>query len=193
MPDQFSLGVAAAAQQIRDKALSPVSLVESLLDRIDSLDPALKAWVTIDREDVIRTAQELKQELNEKGPRGSIHGVPVGLKDIFYTEGMLTAAGSKIYADFVPKYDATTVTKIKDAGGIILGKAVTTEFAMADPSPSVNPWNKAHTPGGSSSGSSGRRTSSSKSGPASPMPSGINLTKPPPSLRWRLETRIEAR
>ena len=154
MPDQFSLGVAAAAQKIRDKALSPVSLAESLLDRIDSLDPALKAWVTIDREDVIRTAQGLEKELNEKGPRGSIHGVPVGLKDIFYTQGMLTAAGSKIYADFVPDHDATTVAKIKESGGIILGKAVTTEFAMADPSPTLNPWNKSHTPGGSSSGSS---------------------------------------
>ena len=154
MPEPFSLGVAGAAKDIRDRGLSPVSLAESLLDRIDSLDPALKAWVTIDREDVIRTAQGLEKELNEKGPRGSIHGVPVGLKDIFYTQGMLTAAGSKIYEDFVPDYDATTVAKIKESGGIILGKAVTTEFAMADPSPTLNPWNKSHTPGGSSSGSS---------------------------------------
>ncbi len=154
MPEPFSLGVAGAAKEIRDKGLSPVTLARSLLDRIDALDPALKAWVTIDREEVISTARELEEELTEKGPRGPIHGVPVGLKDIFYTEGMLTAAGSRIYADFVPEYDATTVTKIKEAGGIILGKAVTTEFAMADPSPTLNPWNKAHTPGGSSSGSS---------------------------------------
>ncbi|PKB73723.1 MAG: hypothetical protein BZY75_00300 [SAR202 cluster bacterium Io17-Chloro-G7] len=154
MPEPFSLGVAGAAQEIRDKGLSPVSLVQSLLDRIDALDPALKAWVTIDREEVVSTARGLEDELDEKGPRGPIHGVPVGLKDIFYTEGMLTAAGSKIYANFVPEHDATTVTKIKEAGGIILGKAVTTEFAMADPSPTLNPWNKAHTPGGSSSGSS---------------------------------------
>ena len=154
MPEPFSLGVAGAAKEIRDKGLSPVTLARSLLDRIDALDPALKAWVTIDREEVISTARELEEELTEKGPRGPIHGVPVGLKDIFYTEGMLTAAGSRIYADFMPEYDATTVTKIKEAGGIILGKAVTTEFAMADPSPTLNPWNKAHTPGGSSSGSS---------------------------------------
>ena len=154
MPEPFNLGVAGAAQKIRDKGLSPISLAQSLLDRIDALDPALNAWVTIDREEVLTTARGLEEELTEKGPRGPIHGVPVGLKDIFYTEGMLTAAGSRIYADFVPKYDATTVTKIKEAGGIILGKAVTTEFAMADPSPTLNPWNKAHTPGGSSSGSS---------------------------------------
>ncbi len=154
MPEPFVLGVVGAAQEIRDKGLSPVSLAQSLLDRIDDLDPALKAWVTIDREEVISTARGLEEELDEKGPRGPIHGVPVGLKDIFYTEGMLTAAGSKIYENFVPEHDATTVTKIKEAGGIILGKAVTTEFAMGDPSPTLNPWNKAHTPGGSSSGSS---------------------------------------
>ena len=154
MPEPFSLGVAGAAKQIRERDISPVYLAQSLLDRIDSADPELHAWVTIDREEVISTARELEDELAEKGPRGPIHGVPVGLKDIFYTEGMLTAAGSRIYADFVPNYDATTVTKIKEAGGIILGKAVTTEFAMADPSPTLNPWNKAHTPGGSSSGSS---------------------------------------
>ena len=154
MPDPFDLGVAGAAQEIRDKVLSPVSLAESLLERIDSLDPALKAWVTIDRQEVISTARGLEVELNEKGPRGPLHGVPVGLKDIFYTQGMLTAAGSRIYSDFVPNYDATTVSKIKEAGGIILGKTVTTEFALADPPPTINPWNKAHTPGGSSAGSS---------------------------------------
>ena len=78
---------------------------------------------------------------------GLIHGVPVGLKDIFYTEGMLTACGSKVYADFVPEFDATSVAKIKAAGGIILGKAVTTEFATSDPSPTRNPWNLEHTSG----------------------------------------------
>ncbi len=78
----------------------------------------------------------------------------MGLKDIFYTEGMLTACGSKVNAGFVPEFDATSVAKIKAAGGIILGKAVTTEFASSDPSPTRNPWNLEHTPGGSSSGSS---------------------------------------
>ena len=82
-----------------------------------------------------------------------IHGAPIGLKDIFYTQGMKTTACSRIYADFVPSYDATSVAKIKASGGIVLGKAVTTEFATSDPSPTRNPWNPAHTPGGSSSGS----------------------------------------
>ena len=154
MPEPFSLTVAEAAQQIRQGQLSPVTLAQSLLDRIDALDPELKAWVTIDREEVLNAARQRELDLQEKGPRGPIHGVPVGVKDIFYTKGMKTAAGSKIYADFVPSYDATSVSRIKEAGGIILGKAVTTEFAMADPSPTLNPWDRGHTPGGSSSGSS---------------------------------------
>ena len=134
--------------------LSPVDLVESLLARIDALDSDLKAWVTIDREEVLETARKRAIAADWGGQLGPIHGVPVGLKDIFYTGGMLTACGSKVYADFVPEFDATSVAKIKEAGGIILGKAVTTEFANSDPSPTRNPWNLEHTPGGSSSGSS---------------------------------------
>ena len=154
MPDAFKLGVAEAADAIRQGDLSPSELAQSLLERIDSIDGGLQAWATIDREEVLGAARQRDQELAQSGPRGPIHGVPVGLKDIFYTAGMKTAAGSKVYADFVPEFDATVVTKIKEAGGVVLGKAVTTEFASGDPSPSINPWNPTHTPGGSSSGSS---------------------------------------
>jgi aspartyl-tRNA(Asn)/glutamyl-tRNA(Gln) amidotransferase subunit A len=84
---------------------------------------------------------------------GLLAGVPVGLKDIIYTAGLRTAAGSRVYANFVPAYDATVTVRLKEAGAIVLGKTVTTEFATADPSPTRNPWNTAHTPGGSSSGS----------------------------------------
>ena len=153
MPELYELSVAEAAAQIREGTLSPVALAESLLARIDALDGDLRAWVTIDRDAVLSAAQQ--REAEERGsPLGPIHGVPVGLKDIFCTEGMLTACGSKVYSDFVPAFDATSVAKIKAAGGIILGKAVTTEFASSDPSPTRNPWNLEHTPGGSSSGSS---------------------------------------
>ena len=154
MPQHYELTVSEAAREIRAKKLSPVALAESLLDRIESTNDALKAWVTVDREEVLTTAKQREEEARRGDIRGRLHGVPVGLKDIFYTAGMKTAAGSKVYADFVPEFDATCVTKIKDAGGIILGKAVTTEFATSDPSPTYNPWNFAHTPGGSSSGSS---------------------------------------
>ncbi len=154
MPEPYELSVVEAASQIRDGNLSPVALAESLLARIDALDGDLRAWVTIDRDGVLAVAREREAEVERGGPLGPIHGVPVGLKDIFYTAGMLTACGSRVYADFVPDFDATSVSKIKAAGGIILGKAVTTEFATSDPSPTHNPWNLEHTPGGSSSGSS---------------------------------------
>jgi len=154
MPQPYQLTVSEAAQQIKDKQLSPVELAQSQLERIDATDKELQAWVTIDREEVLTTAKQMEDEAKEGKSRGLLHGVAVGLKDIFYTAGMKTAAGSKVYADFVPDFDATTVRKIKEAGGIILGKAVTTEFATSDPSPTYNPWNLEHTPGGSSSGSS---------------------------------------
>jgi aspartyl-tRNA(Asn)/glutamyl-tRNA(Gln) amidotransferase subunit A len=154
MAEPFRLSLAEAADQIRQGRLSPVDLAQSLLDRIDALEPVLKAWVTMDREEVLNTARQRELELEQAGPKGPVHGVPVGLKDIFYTAGMKTTACSRIYADFVPRYDATAVARIKQSGGIILGKSVTTEFATADPSPTLNPWDQAHTPGGSSSGSS---------------------------------------
>ena len=154
MAEPYELSLVDAAAQIRDASLSPVALAESLLARIDALDGDLQAWVTVDREAVLNTARQREGEVRQGGPLGLIHGVPVGLKDIFYTAGMLTACGSRVYGDFVPDFDATSVAKIKAAGGIVLGKAVTTEFATSDPSPAHNPWNLEHTPGGSSSGSS---------------------------------------
>ena len=154
MAEPSDLTLAEAAEQMRGRELSSVALAESLLVRIEQLEPTLRAWVTIDREEVLSEAEQRDMELEEGKPRGPLHGIPVGLKDIYYTAGMKTTACSKIYADFVPSYDATSVARLKSAGAIVLGKAVTTEFATADPSPTRNPWNLAHTPGGSSSGSS---------------------------------------
>ena len=153
MAELFELTLAQAAEGIRRREISAVALAQSLLDRIEKLDPTLKAWVTIDREKVLDAAHQRDQEVETGRQLGPLHGIPIGLKDIFYTAGMKTTACSKIYADFVPTYDATSVARLKRAGAIVLGKAVTTEFATADPSPAVNPWNPAHTPGGSSSGS----------------------------------------
>ena len=154
MAEPYTLSVSEAAEQIRNQQLSPTAYAGELLERIDTHEPALQAWVTIDREEVLSTARQREQELASGTASGIMHGVPVGLKDIFYTAGMKTTACSRIYADFVPDYDATCVARLKEAGAIILGKAVTTEFATSDPSPTRNPWNAAHTPGGSSSGSS---------------------------------------
>ena len=153
MAQPFELSVAEAARQIRRRDLSPVELAESLLARCDALEPSLKAWVYLDREAVLSEAKLKEQEVDSGAANGLLHGVPIGLKDIYYTAGIPTTACSKVYADFVPDYDATTVMLLKRAGAIVMGKTVTTEFACMDPSPAVNPWNPAHTPGGSSSGS----------------------------------------
>ncbi len=153
MSELHRLGVADAAKRIRDGQVSSTDLAQALLERIEAFEPALQAWVTVDREDVLSEARRRDEERAAGDIAGPLHGVPVGLKDIFYTEGMKTTACSPIYEDFVPDYDATCVAMLKEAGAIVLGKAVTTEFASGDPSRTRNPWNPAHTPGGSSSGS----------------------------------------
>ncbi|MDP6549508.1 MAG: amidase, partial [Dehalococcoidia bacterium] len=152
MPELHELSAGEAASLIRGRELSPVDLMESLLRRIDTLEPQLKAWVYLDRDAALADAAQKAAQL-DGGTVGPLHGVPIGLKDIYYTAGIPTTACSKVYAGFVPEHDATTVALLKGAGAIVLGKTVTTEFACLDPSPTLNPWNPAHTPGGSSSGS----------------------------------------
>ena len=127
--------------------------MDSLLSRAEAMEPSLKVWVTLDPEGALEAARRSEGELARSGPCGSLHGIPVGVKDIYYTQGVKTTACSPIYADFVPEYDATSVALLKRAGAIIMGKTVTTEFACGDPPPTRNPWDAAHTPGGSSSGS----------------------------------------
>ena len=153
MPELYELTAADAARRIKEGEITPRDLADALLDRIEFLEPRLKAWVYLDREAILRDAEHKTQELSLGDSVGPLHGVPVALKDIYYTAGIPTTACSRLYAGFVPEYDATTVALLKDAGAIVLGKTVTTEFACMDPSPTLNPWNPAHTPGGSSSGS----------------------------------------
>ncbi|MBI5968964.1 MAG: Asp-tRNA(Asn)/Glu-tRNA(Gln) amidotransferase subunit GatA [Deltaproteobacteria bacterium] len=133
--------------------MSPLTLIESILQRIDSLEPSIKAWVTIDRKAVLNEARRHQEEIVRGKNRGILRGIPIGVKDIFYTSGVKTTAGSKIFENFIPDHDATAVARLKKAGAIVLGKTASTEFAFADPAPTRNPWNLEHTPGGSSSGS----------------------------------------
>ena len=153
MPALHELTAHEAAQHIRQRELSPVALVEALLQQIDRLEPQVQAWVTLDGSGALATAKQLASEAQAGTFRGPLHGVPIGVKDIYWTAGLKTTCGSRIFTDHVPTYDATAVTRLKQAGAIILGKTVTTEFATADPGPTHNPWNLDHTPGGSSSGS----------------------------------------
>ena len=106
MPEPFELSVAEAALLIRRRELSPLELAESLLGRIDAFEPKLKAWVYLDREAVLSEARQMERQLESGQEAGPLHGVPIGLKDIYYTAGIPTTACSKLYADFVPEYDA---------------------------------------------------------------------------------------
>jgi Asp-tRNA(Asn)/Glu-tRNA(Gln) amidotransferase A subunit family amidase len=147
------LTLVQASSQIREGRLSPVEYLKALLNRIDKLEPHILAWVTINRENALKEAHACEAEAKSGRFRGPLHGVPIGVKDIFCTKGLRTTAGSRFLQDFVPDHDAEAVTQLRRAGAVILGKTVTTEFATFDPGPTRNPHNPAHTPGGSSSGS----------------------------------------
>ena len=139
-------------ESLRRRECSPVEIVEALLRRIDSLDGDLMAWETVDRDGALAAARRWGEQL-EAGITAPLLGVPLGIKDIFYTAGLRTTGGSPIFRDFVPDHDATSVMRLRQAGAIVLGKTVTVEFAYVDPPRTRNPWDHAHTPGGSSSGS----------------------------------------
>jgi aspartyl-tRNA(Asn)/glutamyl-tRNA(Gln) amidotransferase subunit A len=150
-PCELSLSEAAAA--IAAGRLTPADLLEATLGRIERVEPRIQAWARLRTEEARREARRLTQMQQAGTILGPLHGIPVGIKDIFYTAGTETSCGSRIMAGFVPAFDATTVARLRERGAIILGKTHTTEFASFDPSPARNPWAPDHTPGGSSSGS----------------------------------------
>ncbi|MFQ5828289.1 MAG: amidase [Candidatus Methylomirabilia bacterium] len=147
------LTVSEAARRIRAGELSPVELVQACFGRIGVLDPRLRAWVLVDREGALGTAREREAEASAGRFRGPLHGVPVGLKDIYHVQGMPTTAGAGGFAHEQPTSDAESVARLRGAGAVVVGKTATTEFAYLDPAETRNPWNPEHTPGGSSSGS----------------------------------------
>jgi len=149
----YELSLTQASEAIRAKQLSPVELLESCLARAAALDPQLTAWALLTPEVAMAAAREAEREIAQAGPKSPLHGIPYGAKDIFDTGGIRTAAGSKVWADRVPDEDSAPVAIVKQAGAVLMGKTHTTEFAAGDPAPSKNPWNPAHTAGGSSTGS----------------------------------------
>jgi aspartyl-tRNA(Asn)/glutamyl-tRNA(Gln) amidotransferase subunit A len=150
---QPSLSIAQAAAAIRRGDLSPRALVAECLARIDRFEDQVRAWVVVDRAGACEAAERAGREIAAGTDRGVLHGIPVGIKDIVDAQGLPTRAGSPLTDARPANRDATVVERLRAAGAIILGKTVTTEFACFDPSPTRNPWNVAHTPGGSSSGS----------------------------------------
>ncbi|MFC1904208.1 amidase [Chloroflexota bacterium] len=149
----YELTINEVASALTEGELTSVQLVNSCLERIEALEERIQAWALVDQEGALEAARRLDQEALRGQRRGFLHGIPVGLKDIFYTAGLRTEAGSRSWSGFVPSYDATVVERLKEAGAIILGKTHSTEFAYQDTAPTRNPWNTSHTPGGSSSGS----------------------------------------
>lgn len=145
--------ISEAVAKVRPGQLDPLELVEYCLERIERFEPQLHAWVVVDADGARRAAKRLSEWSQRGEPSLPLHGIPLGVKDIFDVAGMPTKAGSPLREQHVAKTDAPVVARLREAGAIILGKTVTTEFACFDPSPTRNPWNLAHTPGGSSSGS----------------------------------------
>src|SRR6266545_2087216 len=148
-----ALGLREVTEAIRAGTVSPVELVDACLARIRALDGELRAWAHVDGSEALATARERLAEARAGTLRGPLHGVPVGVKDIFDVAGMPTTGGAKPFAHTRPRVDAPAVARLRAAGAIIVGKTVTTEFAYRDPAPTRNPWNQGHTPGGSSAGS----------------------------------------
>jgi Asp-tRNA(Asn)/Glu-tRNA(Gln) amidotransferase A subunit family amidase len=142
-----------AADDIRAGRLTPVELLEVCLERIDRLEDRVHAWVSVDRKGARAEAERLTAELRRGHWRGPLHGIPIGIKDIFDVVDWPTAAGSRLWKDRIAIQDATVVRRLREAGAVFVGKTVTTQYASFDPPPTRNPWDVSRTPGGSSSGS----------------------------------------
>ena len=156
--DTGFLGIAELGPRLAARSLSPVELCQTLLERCRRLEPVLNAFITLDAERILAEARVAERELAAGPPRTPLHGVPIAVKDLCWTRGERTTAGSKVLADFVPTEDATVVTRLRAAGAIVFGKTNTPEFAYGPLNayhygPSRNPWDPTRFTGGSSMGS----------------------------------------
>jgi len=153
LTDLHLLSATEAARLIRDGMISSEQLIEACLAQIRAADERVQAWAFLGPDHALAQARALDRLRLEGKPLGPLHGVPIGVKDIFDTADMPTECGSPIYAGRTPARDATAVSFLRAAGAVILGKTVTTELAYFFPGKTRNPHNPEHTPGGSSSGS----------------------------------------
>lgn len=154
-----AMTLAEAAALIAARRLSPVELLQDCLARIDAAEPRLNAFIRQTREEAMAAARAAEAEIARSGPRSALHGIPVGLKDIIDLRGHPTTCHSKLCLDRVAAEDAVVTARLRAAGAVFPGKLATHEFAIGGPAfdlpfpPARNPWNPAHHPGGSSSGS----------------------------------------
>jgi aspartyl-tRNA(Asn)/glutamyl-tRNA(Gln) amidotransferase subunit A len=154
-----TLSAKRIAADVAARRLSPVELVQALIDRAAQFDPLLNVYIRLDAEAALEAARVAEREAMQGRLRGPLHGVPVGIKDIIDVAGLPTTAHSRILLDNVATEDAVCVARLRAAGGIVMGKLSTHEFALGGPAfdlpfpPARNPWDRARHPGGSSSGS----------------------------------------
>ncbi len=147
------------SELIRKGEVSPVEIINATLRRIEKYDGQLKAFITVLWEEALDGAKQAEASISRRGYIGPLHGIPIGFKDIIFTKGIRTTCGSKILSDFIPREDATVVSRLKKAGAIIVGKLNLHEFAYGATSINPhygtprNPWNGRCIPGGSSGGS----------------------------------------
>ena len=153
------LSIRQAGDLIQRGELSPVELTRACLDRIEATDERLHSFILLLADDALAQARTAEAEILRGAYRGPMHGIPFALKDLYDTAGIRTTSGSRVDIDRLPTEDATTTARLKQAGGILLGKLAMHEFALGCPDwttpfePACNPWNLAHITGGSSSGS----------------------------------------
>jgi aspartyl-tRNA(Asn)/glutamyl-tRNA(Gln) amidotransferase subunit A len=147
------------ATLIQRQEVSPVEATQAVLDRVEKFDPQLNSFITVLRDQALAQASAAEQEIHDGHYRGPLHGIPIAVKDLYYTKGIRTTAGSKILSDFIPAYDATVIARLREAGAILIGKLNMHEFARGATNASSligacnNPWDMLCVPGGSSGGS----------------------------------------
>ena len=157
--DLCFLSIAEVSSLMRARTVSPVEVTEAHLARIERLNPTLNAFVTVMATEAREAAKRAESEIREGRWRGPLHGVPIGVKDIFDTAGVRTTNGSSFYRDHVPTTDADSIRRLKDAGAVVIGKCNTHEFAAGSTTNNPwygatrNPWALDRSPGGSSGGS----------------------------------------
>ena len=157
--DLHFMTIAEASGLIQAGKLSPVELTKAFLGRIEALDSHLDSYLMVLGEKALADAKTAEAEITAGNWKGPLHGIPIGLKDIYDTAGVRTTGHSALFKDHVPTEDAVTVARLRAAGAVVLGKLSTWEFAIGGASfdlpwpPARNPWNPKHEPGGSSSGS----------------------------------------
>jgi Asp-tRNA(Asn)/Glu-tRNA(Gln) amidotransferase A subunit family amidase len=153
LPEGMPSSLVEAVRLRESGALSPLELVQQCLSRIDALDSQVRAWVEVDSEHALTQARHQMRLRPQQQASKPLLGIAIGIKDIIDVAGLRTRCGSRVRDEHIADVDAPIVAALRELGAIILGKTETTQFACSDPSPARNPWNTAHSPGGSSAGS----------------------------------------